>query len=219
MQLRLWAAVCCALLMPEAWAEGVFRTDTPFDYWTLSLSWSPQYCHANFDSKEPQCVFENYFVLHGLRPHVSGDGDSGCEGESKLSAELLAKNIDLVPNRSVLLREWRQHGRCSGIGQAEYFVQLEYASRKLRIPSVYAKVTKTLKTTAQEIKNRFIEANPDLQESGIQLVCTGEMLKEINICFDKAFAFRRCELELQNRCEDSVKLLKIRFDRIGREQN
>ena len=55
------------LLTRAAWAEGERAGE--FDYYVLSLSWSPNWCALQGDAQQsPQCDKANEFgwVLHGL---------------------------------------------------------------------------------------------------------------------------------------------------------
>ena len=63
-------ALILALVWPfAAWAEGEAAGD--FDYYVLSLSWSPTWCALEGDARgSPQCDAKAEFgwVLHGLWP-------------------------------------------------------------------------------------------------------------------------------------------------------
>ena len=59
-----WAiALGAGLLAFDAPADA----QEPFDYWAISLKWSPEYCHEDHDSdREYQCAERHAFVLGGI---------------------------------------------------------------------------------------------------------------------------------------------------------
>ena len=66
-------------------------TPGEFDFYVLSLSWSPTFCLTHPDNE--QCSGKGYgFVLHGLWPqYARGGWPASCEPQSQLSAEDMAK--------------------------------------------------------------------------------------------------------------------------------
>ena len=58
-----------------------------FDYYLLSLSWSPTYCLTHGTDRD-QCGSKGYgFVLHGLWPQYSGGGyPENCATDAPLDA-------------------------------------------------------------------------------------------------------------------------------------
>ncbi|MCC2111314.1 MAG: hypothetical protein KDJ16_04705, partial [Hyphomicrobiales bacterium] len=74
-RLVIWAlaSLCGIIAAVAAAAQGSRGAPGDFDYYVLSLSWSPSYCEAEGDPREPQCRKERpsrryAFVVHGLWP-------------------------------------------------------------------------------------------------------------------------------------------------------
>lgn len=199
-------------LLPAARAQEPdrFWPPTPVDSWVLLLSWSPQYCDANLGSKEPQCTEENYFVTHGLRPQFEDKSQKRCEDDAEFPPPLLMRALDVLPNRTLLRREWRRHGACTGLGMNEYVVQMDYAGRKVVIPEPYRERRETLETTRDQIKAEFVKSNPKLFEDAMRLHCSGRWLREVQFCFDTHFNYRDCGLEMRDRCKEQVRLRRVR---------
>ena len=53
-----------------------------FDYYVLSLRWSPQYC-AQARGHEPQCACPYAFVVHGLSPQYERGYPSVCRTNAR----------------------------------------------------------------------------------------------------------------------------------------
>jgi ribonuclease T2 len=60
-----------------AWAKGERAGD--FDYYVMSLSWSPTWCAIEGDARQsPQCDADFGWVLHGLWPQYNRGWPSYC---------------------------------------------------------------------------------------------------------------------------------------------
>ena len=92
------AAALAALLSLSACAT---EAPPPFDYYVLSLSWSPEYCASEARPKDPQCVRPYAFVVHGLWPQYERGWPKDCGRGEYLSNELIA-----MPCSSCLASRW-----------------------------------------------------------------------------------------------------------------
>lgn len=97
----------------KAQAESVAGV---FDYYLLTLSWSPTFCLTHKD--DVQCSGKGYgFVLHGLWPqYAKGGWPESCPPLTTLSAAESSKGLTLFPTKKLLDHEWSKHGTCSGLG-------------------------------------------------------------------------------------------------------
>ena len=121
------------------------RTDVAgrFDYYVLSLSWSPQYCaDAPGDRDRRQCGSgRRYaFVLHGLWPQNERGFPQSCAEGGTLPRALVDDMLDVMPSPSLVRHEWATHGTCSGLTADAYFAA---ARRAFRSATRCAKSTST----------------------------------------------------------------------------
>ena len=180
----------------------------PFDYWLLALSWSPQYCRDNVGAA--QCRQSYAFVVHGLWPQNEVGYPKDCGQIDEVSRTWVERMLPLMPSRKLIQHEWRKHGACSGMSMDDYFMTVERADRRVVIPELYKEPTKYISTTAKEIQDNFLADNPGLTAEAIALQCAGRYLKEVRICYDKNFQFRRCGSDVEDRCRDQIVLRPIR---------
>jgi ribonuclease T2 len=71
-----------------------------FDYYLLTLSWSPTFCLTHKD--DVQCSGKGYgFVLHGLWPqYAKGGWPESCPPLTTLSAAETSKGLTLFPTKN-----------------------------------------------------------------------------------------------------------------------
>ena len=68
-----------ALLLTATLARAEGEAAGAFDYYVLSLSWSPSFCALEGDAKDnPQCDRPLGWVLHGLWPQYETGWPSFC---------------------------------------------------------------------------------------------------------------------------------------------
>ena len=103
-----------------------------FDYYVLSLSWSPQYC-AQARGHEPQCARPYAFVVHGLWPQYERGYPSDCRTHARVAEATIDRMLPIMPSRSLVIHEWRAHGSCSGSSPHAYFADVERAYNSIRV--------------------------------------------------------------------------------------
>ncbi|SIP91369.1 ribonuclease T2 [Rhizobium sp. RU35A] len=192
--------LCClttAILMLAALPAAADDTAARFDFYVLSLSWSPTYCASpkGKDSKE-QCGPEKKFafIVHGLWPQNENDYPQSCATtEPRRVPETLGRAyFDIMPSMGLIGHEWRKHGSCSGLGQKAYFDKTRAAFEKIRLPADIVTATTAQTFTADQIEQSFIRDNPGLGASSIAVSCERNQLEEVRICMSKDLAFRPC---------------------------
>ncbi|MBO0742096.1 MAG: ribonuclease T2 [Hyphomicrobiaceae bacterium] len=184
--------------------HGTAREPQPgsFDYYLLSLSWSPTYCADLSEERwDPQCSSARgrpyAFVLHGLWPQYERGWPSNCRSPDRgyVPGEVADRMLDIMPSRRLVFHEYRTHGTCSGLGVDAYFELARQLFTKVHIPSRLASPVDERMTIAPgELISEFLAANPQLKPDMIAIVCggAGNRLREVRICFDKGGAFRAC---------------------------
>jgi ribonuclease T2 len=171
-----------------------------FDYYLLSLSWSPTYCLTHQDDRA-QCAGKGFgFVLHGLWPQYDSGGYPRDCAESPLTADAQALGETLYPSPKLVQHEWSQHGTCSGMDAVTYFRTADRATAVVRIPEAFAAPRTTLLMSGEAIVSAFRAANPSLPEHGLTVICSRGQLSEVRVCLNRALAVRSCGRGVRSNC-------------------
>jgi ribonuclease T2 len=194
----LTAALSLASISAPALAQDD-RQNTPgkFDYYVLSLSWSPSFCEAASErgrESRDQCGARPFsFVVHGLWPQYEKGFPEYCQREAPfLDNSLINSMLDLMPARGLIIHEWKKHGTCAGLAPRAYFETVRKARATVKIPPEYLDVKSFLTVTPDEVEEAFVKANPGLGLGGIAVTCDSRRLSEVRICLGKDFQFRDC---------------------------
>jgi len=177
------------------------RQNTPgeFDFYVLSLSWSPSYCEAGVERSgrvsAPECGERPYsFVVHGFWPQYDRGFPEYCQRPApRLDRNIVASMLDLMPAPRLIFHEWDRHGTCSGLSARAYFDTVRKARAAVKIPPEYLEVKTTLTVTPDEVEEAFVKANPGLTRDAIAVGCDRRRLREVRICLDKDLGFRACD--------------------------
>jgi ribonuclease T2 len=187
------------------------RTGTPgrFDYYVLSLSWSPEYCANQGRNDRDQCLGPRRyaFVVHGLWPQFERDWPENCSSTPVDEADV-PRMLDLMPNRNLIRHEWRKHGTCDGASPAAYFDKVRKAWSRIRIPSQFANLDRPLQIAPGAIEAKFLETNRNLTRDGIAVVCSGRYLREVRICLDRNLNPRPCGSTVRDACQVDAAVLR-----------
>lgn len=185
------------------------RQNTPgaFDYYVLSLSWSPSFCESSRErrggSADPQqCGPRPFsFVVHGLWPQYEHGFPSFCQVPApRLNRNIVASMLDLMPSPRLVFHEWDRHGTCSGLSPHAYFETVRKARSVIKIPEQYLDVSATKTVTPGEVRDAFIKANSGLTEKSIAVTCDSRFLGEVRICVGKDFGFHDCAETTKRAC-------------------
>ena len=181
---------------PPASAATAIPVGTGFDFYVLSLSWSPSYCEAEGEDANPQqCKASRpyAFVVHGLWPQYERGFPEDCPtDEPKVSNETLRTLYDLMPSAGLIRHEWTSHGACSGLSQGDYFTVLRAAREKIAIPEQFRQIDAYLTVAPSDAEAAFVKANQSLPGDGIAITCDKRFLREVRICMTKDLKFRSC---------------------------
>jgi ribonuclease T2 len=207
---RFWISglVSCGLLVVAALlGTGTAsaqdrRQNTPgeFDYYVLSLSWSPSFCEEAEERgsgrrSQAQCGGRPFsFVVHGLWPQYEQGFPEYCQRPSpRLGRNIMTSMLDLMPAPGLIYNEWDKHGTCSGLDERAYFETIRKARAAVKIPEEYLQLTDAKTVAPSEIEDAFVKANPGLSTSAIAVTCNRTRLSEVRICLSKDLQFRSCE--------------------------
>jgi ribonuclease T2 len=205
----LLALVACALLLGHAGAgarshggHGGGNVAGRFDYYLMSLSWSPSYCLTHLDDAD-ECDRGFGFVLHGLWPQYrNGSWPQHCGTHAAPDAATIRDALAFMPSRRLIEHEWQTHGSCSGLDPAAYFARADRAFAGVAIPPALKAPRAPPALSADEIVRAFAAANPGLDDSMLSVVCRdGGGLSEVRVCLDKdSLQPRACGGRVRNSC-------------------
>ena len=187
---RVYAGFAMALLLCACAGGGRF-----FDYYVLSLSWSPEHCAETSDSSTECAGSRPYgFVLHGLWPESArGRGPQHCPGPA-LDASLVTDELrGIMPGDRLIEHEWTSHGACSGLSQTDYFRAAVRAYRLVEIPSAFQPPVTRVETTPAAVRRQFAAANPDFPRDAFAVKDDGRFLQEVRVCLTTDLKPRVCD--------------------------
>ncbi len=185
-----------------------------FDFYLLSLSWSPGFCATPAGANDQtQCApgRKFAFVLHGLWPQYEGHGwPQDCSMEN-IDQAVIGKMLDIMPSERLIRHEWTKHGTCSGLTSAEYFEEAAEAYHEIKVPAEYKELAAQVSVSPAEIRGKFAALNPAFGEQGFVVKCTnnGRFLTEVHACLTKDVKGRACNAdELSQQCKSDAVIMR-----------
>ena len=189
-----------------------------FDFYVLSLSWSPSFCEeaeerGNSGRSQTQCSGRPYsFVVHGLWPQYERGYPEYCQRPSpRLARNIMTSMLDLMPAPGLIYNEWDKHGTCSGLGERAYFETIRKARAAIKIPDEFLQLSEPKTISPADLEDAFVKVNPGLSTSAISVTCNRTRLSEVRICLSKDLQFRACEEIDRRACKrDEVTMPPVR---------
>ncbi len=189
-----------------------------FDFYVLSLSWSPSYCEAAENrtgsrTRDRQCSGRPFaFVVHGFWPQYERGFPSDCQVPAPRLARVIVDDmLDIMPSPRLVFHEWDRHGTCSGLPPKGYFDLVRAAWAAVKIPPDYVQVDQPISVTPGQVAGNFLKANPQLARDAINVSCDGRRLTEVRICLTKELTFRSCPEMARYSCSrDKVVMPAVR---------
>jgi len=188
------------LITGSARADGEAAGD--FDYYVLSLSWSPTFCALEGEARNnPQCDRPLGWVLHGLWPQYESGWPSFCPTSERnpTRADTTAM-ADIMGSSGSAWHQWNKHGRCSGLSSKDYYALARLAFGAVTRPAILRKLDKPVKVPAQVIEQAFLKANPDLQPNMITITCKSARIQEARLCLTRDLKPRACGADTIRDC-------------------
>ena len=180
-----------------------------FDFYVLSLSWSPSYCTLEGSRADRQQCGTNRpfgFVVHGLWPQNEWGYPANCRFDDNrgrgryVPRQILSSLKGIMPSTGLAAYEWRKHGSCSGLSQRDYFSTLRMAFDRVKIPPSLRNLASGRRVDPLLIEKAFIAANPGMKPDGIAISCKRNYLQEVRICMTKDLKYRACGEVDANAC-------------------
>ncbi len=217
----IFRIIALAALLALAACEEPPRADdgipagSGFDFYVLALSWSPSYCEAEGDRANPhQCTSERRygFIVHGLWPQFERGYPEYCsENPDPVDSDVERGLLDIVPSRALVRHQWKKHGTCSGLSQADFFRILRSARETVVIPDGLRNSGTLRNVSPDAVSAAFIDANPGLEKGDIAVTCDRRRLREVRICMTKQLGYRACPEVTKRGCRrPSVALPPVR---------
>lgn len=199
--MRLFAVLFALLgLNLTAHAEAPAR----FDYYVLSLSWTPNWCAEEGDRRrDARCAPGARFGwgLHGLWPQNEKGYPSHCRSPQRdpSRAETAAMG-EIMGSSGLAWHQWRKHGRCSGLSAPAYFETSTRAFERVTLPKIFTELDRSVTLPAKVVEEAFLEANPGLRRDMVTVTCKARGIQEVRICLTKDLEPRRCGADTIRDC-------------------
>jgi ribonuclease T2 len=216
----IFAAVLGTTLAAHPASAQDQRQNAPgeFDFYVLSLSWSPSFCEEAEERgregrSQAQCGGRPFsFVVHGLWPQYEHGFPEYCQRPSpRLGREIMTSMLDLMPAPGLIYNEWDKHGTCSGLGERAYFETIRKARAAIKIPPEFLQLSEPKTIAPGDIEDAFVKTNPGLTPTAIAVTCNRSRLSEVRICLSKDLQFRECgEIDRRACRRDQVTMPPVR---------
>lgn len=160
-----------------------------FDYYVLSLSWSPNWCAREGDARgSDQCDarHDHGWILHGLWPQYHQSWPSYCPTSKAPPSRAMTRQMEDIQGSSGLAwHQWKKHGTCSGLSAVDYYALSRQAYERITRPPVFRKLDKAVKLPARVVEDAFRSANPGLDPDMITVTCKHGYIEEVRICLSR----------------------------------
>lgn len=175
-----------------------------FDYYVLSLSWSPNWCALEGDARDsPQCDAreDHGWILHGLWPQFEKGFPSYCNtSERNPPRSMTAGMSDIMGTSGLAWHQWKKHGRCTGLDASDYFALSREAYKRITRPKIFRKLEDPVRLPAAVVEEAFLSENHDLLADGITITCRDNHIQEARICLTRDLTPRRCGSDVLRDC-------------------
>ena len=198
---RFDVVLLAAILPLLARAEG--EPSGRFNYWVLSLSWSPNWCATQGDRRDAsQCERPLGWTLHGLWPQYERGYPSFCRTAARdPSRAETGAMADIMGSGGLAWHQWKKHGRCAGMPFADYFALSRQAYDDIARPAILRRTGRVLTLDPAVIEEAFVEANPALTPDMLTVTCRDRHIQEIRVCLTRDLTPRRCGADVIRDCD------------------
>ncbi|WP_077106539.1 ribonuclease [Agrobacterium sp. DSM 25558] len=205
----------------SATAPSPMQTPQPpvgsgFDFYVLSLSWSPAFCASDAgQNSRQQCGGDRKygFIVHGLWPQNESGYPEFCgkDKQERVPDSLGSSMFDIMPSMGLIGHQWRKHGSCSGLSQKDYLDTIRAAYQRVNLPKDLSSGTSSKTLSADAVETAFIADNPGMTKQGLAISCDGPRLEEVRICMNKDLGFRSCpEVDRKGCRSNTTEIIPIR---------
>ena len=179
-----------------------------FDFYVLTLSWSPGFCDTQGQSRAgAQCEAGSGagFVVHGLWPNRAfGQDPESCTQGAYVPGSALRRADGLYPDEGLARYEYRKHGTCSGLDAEHYFEAVRYARDQVALPDALLAPRAELTMSPRALRDAFLEVNPDLGADAVAVSCSRGELTDVRFCLSKDLdSYVACPRVVSHGCRES----------------
>lgn len=175
-----------------------------FDYYVLSLSWSPNWCAYEGDARgSEQCDarHDHGWILHGLWPQFHRGYPSYCQsGERPPSRRMTADMADIMGTGGLAWHQWKKHGTCTGLSAPAYYALSREAYGRVVRPPVFRQLDQTVRLPASVVEDAFLQSNPEFQRDGVTITCRAGHIQEARICLSRTLEPVPCGQDVVRDC-------------------
>ncbi|WHZ36035.1 ribonuclease T2 [Sagittula sp. MA-2] len=173
-----------------------------FDYYVMSLSWSPNWCRMEGDARNSeQCDADFGWVLHGLWPQYHRGWPAYCPTtERQPSRQQTAEIADIMGTSGLAWHQWKKHGVCSGLSASAYYALSREAYGTVTRPAVFRKLDKPVKLPASVVEEAFLKANPGLEKDMVTVTCRDAYIQEVRVCLSRDLTPVPCGRDVVKDC-------------------
>jgi ribonuclease T2 len=168
-------------------AEG--ETAGAFDYWVLSLSWSPTWCALEGAAEgAAQCdpAADHGWTLHGLWPQYHRGWPSFCPTQAQPPSRADIRGMaDIMGSAGLAWHQWKKHGSCSGLSADDYFALSRRAYEAVTRPGVFRRLDEPVRLPARVVEEAFLEANPGWEPDMLTVTCRAGCIQEARLCLSR----------------------------------
>ena len=195
-------ALAAALAASAAWTKG--ERSGEFDYYVLSLSWSPTWCALEGDARRsPQCEDDADFgwVMHGLWPQYDRGWPSYCPTAERNPSRAMTRDMaDIMGTPGLAWHQWNKHGVCSGLSATDYYAVSREAYGTINRPEIFRQLDKAIKLPAAVVEEAFLKVNPQLDPDMITITCKQGRIQEARICLSRSLEPVTCGRDVVRDC-------------------
>lgn len=175
-----------------------------FDYYVLSISWSPNWCALEGDARDAaHCApgAQLGWSLHGLWPQYRRGWPEYCQtAHAPPSRSMTAAMVDIMGSSGLAWHQWRKHGTCSGLSAKAYFTLSRDAFSRITFPPIFDHQEQTLTIAAQAVETAFLNSNPGWTADMLAITCREQHIQEARICLSRSLQPRPCGADVLQAC-------------------
>jgi len=190
-------------------AEGEPAGD--FDYYVLSLSWSPNWCALEGDARNSSQCDDGRglgWVVHGLWPQYEEGWPSYCRSNARAPSRAQTNAMaDIMGAGGAAWYQWKKHGICTGLDSEDYFRLVRLAWERINRPEVLRRLQNPVRLPASVIEDAFLAENPGMAPDMITVTCKQDRIQEVRLCLSRDLELRACAPDTARDCTQTRALL------------
>ncbi|UWQ95384.1 ribonuclease T2 [Rhodobacteraceae bacterium M385] len=193
-----------ALLFAAGTAHADGEPAGEFDYYVMSLSWTPTWCLLEGDDRSsPQCDDGQGFgfTLHGLWPQYEEGWPAYCPTVMRApSRGMTGEMADIMGTSGLAWHQWRKHGVCTGLEARDYYALSRLAYESVQRPDILRRLDTEVRVPAAVIEEAFLEVNPQLGPDMLTVTCRANRIQEVRVCLTRELEPRVCGADVIRDC-------------------